>query len=75
MAEALIAMGKSVIIAGRTESNLKKTAQEIGAKAYYVLDVSKIASISGFIKEVVSKHPELDCVIKKSTPIFAHLFI
>jgi short-subunit dehydrogenase involved in D-alanine esterification of teichoic acids len=66
MAEALISMGKSVIIAGRTESSLAKTAGEIGAKAYYVLDVSDIGSIAGFVKEVVSKHPELDCVINNA---------
>jgi short-subunit dehydrogenase involved in D-alanine esterification of teichoic acids len=59
-------MGKSVIIAGRTESSLSKTASEIGAKAYFVLDVSDISSISGFIKEIVSKHPELDCLINNA---------
>ena len=66
MAEALIAMGKSVIIAGRTEASLKKTASEIGAKDFFVLDVSNITAISGFVKEVVSKHPELDCVINNA---------
>jgi NADP-dependent 3-hydroxy acid dehydrogenase YdfG len=34
MAEALIAMGKSVIIAGRIEANLRETASEIGATDY-----------------------------------------
>lgn len=66
MAEALIAMGKSVIIAGRTEDSLKKTADEIGAKAYYVLDISKTSSISGFVDKIVSEHPELDCVINNA---------
>ena len=66
MAEALIAMGKSVIIAGRTESSLKKAATEIGATAYYVLDVSNTSSISPFIKEITSKHPELDCLINNA---------
>jgi short-subunit dehydrogenase involved in D-alanine esterification of teichoic acids len=66
MAETLIGMGKEVIIAGRTESSLKMTAQEIGAKAYYVLDVSDISSISGFVRDVVSKHPELDCLINNA---------
>jgi short-subunit dehydrogenase involved in D-alanine esterification of teichoic acids len=66
MAEALIAMGKSVIIAGRTEAGLKKTAAEIGAKDYFVLDVSNIAAIAGFVKDIVSKHPELDCVINNA---------
>jgi short-subunit dehydrogenase involved in D-alanine esterification of teichoic acids len=66
MAEALIAMGKSVIIVGRTEANLKKTAEEIGAKNYFVLDVGNISAISDFVKKVVAAHPELDCVINNA---------
>ena len=66
MAEALIAMGKSVIIAGRTEATLEKSASEIGAKDYYVLDVSNISAIPGFVKDILSKHPELDCVINNA---------
>ena len=66
LAEALISLGKSVIIAGRTEANLKKTAGEIGAKAYFVLDVSNISSISGFVKDITSKYPELDCLINNA---------
>ena len=66
MAETLIGMEKEVIIAGRTEASLKKSAEEIGAKAYYVLDVSKISSIAGFVKDIASKHPELDCVINNA---------
>jgi short-subunit dehydrogenase involved in D-alanine esterification of teichoic acids len=66
MAETLIAMGKSVIIAGRTEDSLKKTTSEIGAKAYYVLDVSKTSSIPDFVKKITSEHPELDCVINNA---------
>jgi short-subunit dehydrogenase involved in D-alanine esterification of teichoic acids len=66
MAEALIAMGKDVIIAGRTQANLEKTAAEIGAKDAFVLDVSDISSIDGFIKKIVSAYPELDCVINNA---------
>lgn len=66
MAETLIGMGKEVIIAGRTEKSLKQAAAEIGAKAYYVLDVSDIASIPEFVKKVVSTHPELDCLINNA---------
>ena len=66
MAEALIASGKSVIIAGRTEAGLKKTAAQIGAKAYFVLDVSNISAIPDFVKDVLAQHPELDCVINNA---------
>lgn len=65
MAESLIAMGKKVIIAGRTEANLKRTAAEIGAD-YFVLDVSNIAAIEGFVKNIISVHPDLDCVINNA---------
>lgn len=66
MAEALIQLGKKVLIAGRTESSLEKTATEIGAAGYFVLDVSDTASIAGFIKRVVSAHPEVDCLINNA---------
>ena len=66
MAEAFIKRGKDVVIAGRTESSLKKTAEEIGAKAYYVLDVSDISSIAGFAKKVISEHPEIDCLVNNA---------
>ncbi len=66
MAEALIAMGKSVIIGGRTESSLKNAATVIGATAYYVLDISNTSLISQFIKKIISEHPELDCLINNA---------
>lgn len=65
-AEALIALGKSVIIAGRTEAKLKETAAEIGAKAYVVLDVSNTSDIRKFVQEITSKYPELDCLINNA---------
>jgi short-subunit dehydrogenase involved in D-alanine esterification of teichoic acids len=66
MADSLIAMGKSVIIAGRIEARLKKTAAEIGAKAYFVVDLSNIPAISSFVKDIVSKYPELGCLINSA---------
>jgi short-subunit dehydrogenase involved in D-alanine esterification of teichoic acids len=66
MAEALIAMGKKVLIAGRTEANLKETAAEIGAEDFFVLDVSNISAIDGFVKHITSLYPELDCVINNA---------
>lgn len=66
MAETLIGLGKEVIIAGRTEASLQKTASEIGAKAYYLFDVSNIPSIAGFVKKITSEHPELDAVINNA---------
>jgi short-subunit dehydrogenase involved in D-alanine esterification of teichoic acids len=66
MAEELISMGKSVIVAGRTEASLKETAAEIGAKGYMVLDVSAVATIPDFVKDLVAKYPDVDCVINNA---------
>ncbi|SCV48879.1 related to oxidoreductase [Fusarium fujikuroi] len=60
LAEYLISKGKKVLLAGRTESNLKSTTQEIGAAGYYVLDTGKTADIPAFVKKITSEHPELD---------------
>lgn len=66
MAQSLISQGKSVIIAGRTEAKLRETAQEIGAKAYYVLDTGDTSSISPFIQKITKEHPDLDCLINNA---------
>ncbi|KAJ4264268.1 hypothetical protein NW762_005463 [Fusarium torreyae] len=66
LAEYLISKGKKVLLAGRTESNLKSTAKEIGAAGYYVLDTGKTADIPEFIKKITSEHPELDCLINNA---------
>ncbi|OJJ59556.1 hypothetical protein ASPSYDRAFT_149767 [Aspergillus sydowii CBS 593.65] len=62
----LISKGVKVLIAGRTESNLKSTAQEINAADYYVLDTGKTADIPEFISRVTAEHPELDCLINNA---------
>lgn len=59
-------MGKSVIIVGRTESKLKCTASEIGAKTYYTLDTGDVKSIPGFVSTVTKEHPEVDCLINNA---------
>lgn len=66
MAQTLLSMGKRVLIAGRTESNLKQTASEIGATAYYVLDTGKPSDIGPFVSKVTKDHPELDCLINNA---------
>ncbi|KFA68374.1 hypothetical protein S40285_02493 [Stachybotrys chlorohalonatus IBT 40285] len=66
IAEYFIAQGKKVLLAGRTESKLKTTADEIGAAGYYVLDTGKVADIPGFVEKVVADHPELDCIVNNA---------
>jgi short-subunit dehydrogenase involved in D-alanine esterification of teichoic acids len=66
LSQRLIQDGKKVIIVGRTESNLKATAAEIGAAAYYVLDTGNISAIPAFIKKLVSEHPDVDCLVNNA---------
>ncbi|KAK9423217.1 putative Short-chain dehydrogenases/reductase [Seiridium unicorne] len=61
-----VSQGKKVIIAGRTESNLKSTAKEIGAAGYYVLDTGRISDIPSFISKITKEHPELDCLVNNA---------
>lgn len=44
----------------------KLTAREIGAAAYYVLDIGKVSEIPEFVKKVTSEHPELDCLVNNA---------
>lgn len=66
LAENLIKAGKTVLIAGRTESSLKSTADEIGAAGYYVLDTGKTDQIPSFVKSVIKEHPKLNCIINNA---------
>lgn len=65
LSQQLIKDGKKVIIAGRTESTLKQTAQEIGAD-FYVVDTGDIRSIPKFVEKLVSEHPDVDCLINNA---------
>ncbi|KAF2621400.1 NAD(P)-binding protein [Macroventuria anomochaeta] len=74
LSQQVIKDGKTVIIAGRTESKLKDSAKEIGATAYYcsvtaictfvryVLNTGDVASIPDFVKKITKEHPDLDCL-------------
>ncbi|KAJ5766164.1 NAD(P)-binding protein [Penicillium nucicola] len=66
IAEYLLKEGKKVIIAGRTENTLRETAKEIGATDYFVLDTGKIDQISSFVDSIITKYPELDCLINNA---------
>jgi short-subunit dehydrogenase involved in D-alanine esterification of teichoic acids len=66
LSERLIKDGKKVLIAGRTESNLKTTAKDIGAAGYYVLDTGDTASIPAFVERLVKEHPDVDCLINNA---------
>ena len=66
IAQYLISKGKKVLIAGRTESNLKSAAAEINAAGYYVLDTGAIGSLPAFIEKITREHPELDCLVNNA---------
>lgn len=66
LAENLIKAGKTVLIAGRTESTLQSTAKEIGAAGYYVLDTGDTEAIPSFVKKIVADHPKLNCLINNA---------
>ncbi|KAF8607906.1 NAD(P)-binding protein [Ceratobasidium sp. AG-I] len=65
-AQSLIKRGKTVYIAGRTESSLAKTAKEIGAAGYFVVDVGDIPTLPAFVEKVTKEAPEVDCVINNA---------
>ncbi|KAJ3052454.1 hypothetical protein HK097_006251 [Rhizophlyctis rosea] len=56
---------QKVIIAGRTESNLKQTASEVPGLEYIVVDVGKVDNLAEFVKTATTRFPDIDCVISK----------
>lgn len=66
LSQQLIKDGKKVIIAGRTESNIKAAAQEMGAAAYYVLDTGDTSSIPKFVEKLIADHPDVDCLVNNA---------
>ncbi|KID93666.1 NAD(P)-binding domain protein, partial [Metarhizium majus ARSEF 297] len=57
MARHLVSKGKTVLLAGRTESNLQSAARDVGAAGYYLLDVGKTADMSPFVGRITREHP------------------
>lgn len=55
-----------VIIAGRTESQLRATAHEIGATDFLLVDTGEVDKIPAFVSSTLQKYPELDCLINNA---------
>lgn len=66
MAKWIVSQGKSVIIAGRTESKLQDASKKLSNCPYYVLDTGSIPDIAPFCKRVIQEHPEVDCLINNA---------
>lgn len=66
LAEALLAQGNRVIIAGRREALLAEVSRANPGMAYAVLDVEDGASIPGFAARVLAAHPDLNVLINNA---------
>lgn len=66
LAEYFLSKNKKVIIAGRTQSNLEKTSQELGGIPFYVLDTSDIYALEEFVQKITRDHSDLDCLVNNA---------
>lgn len=66
MAEWLQKEGKKVILVGRTESKLQAASAELHDAPYYILDTGDTKAIPAFAQQVVSAHPDVDCLINNA---------
>lgn len=68
IAANFIKHGKQVIIAGRTESKLLETQEELGPDciATITVDVAERASLSDFAKRVIADYPQVDCLVNNA---------
>ncbi|MBO5422787.1 MAG: SDR family oxidoreductase [Fibrobacteraceae bacterium] len=65
MAKKFVAEGASVLIAGRNEKNLKKTANEIGCQ-YLSLDVSKPSTFDSFVEQADQMLGGVNCIVNNA---------
>lgn len=63
VAESLIKEGVQVYINGRIEEKCSKVAEEIGAKGYYVGDLSETTTASLITKKFINEHERLDILV------------
>ncbi|EAT86434.1 hypothetical protein HBI56_101380 [Parastagonospora nodorum] len=64
LAEKIVQDGKQVILVGRRKEKLDEFQQKYGSEKVQsiVFDISKLEEIPNFVKEVTSKHSDLDSV-------------
>lgn len=65
MAEKFVAEGARVVIAGRNESTLKKTAEKIGCE-YLILDVNDVSSYDMFLNDVINILGDVDVLVNNA---------
>lgn len=65
MAKKFVSEGADVLIAGRNEETLRKSANEIGCK-YLLLDVQDVPSFEGFIKDADHLLGGINCLVNNA---------
>ncbi|RAR08965.1 NAD(P)-binding protein [Stemphylium lycopersici] len=68
LAEKIVQDGKHAIIVGRRQEKLDEFQKAHGSEKVtsYVFDITKLNEIPQFVKDVTTKHPDLDCVFLNS---------
>ncbi|OAL53849.1 short-chain dehydrogenase/ reductase-like protein [Pyrenochaeta sp. DS3sAY3a] len=68
LAEKIVEAGKKVIVVGRRQDKLDEFVQKHGSDKAdsIVFDIIKLDAIPDFVKDVTSKHPDLDSVFLNS---------
>lgn len=60
------ALGKKVILAGRTEEKLQAASKQLNDAPYYVMDTGDVASLKAVVDRVTQQHPEVDALINNA---------
>lgn len=66
VAESLIAEGAEVCIVSRNETNIKKTAQEIGATYFEIADLSIKGETAKLVERALSKMGQIDILVNNT---------
>ncbi|USP81538.1 Short-chain dehydrogenase/ reductase protein [Curvularia clavata] len=68
LAERIVQDGKHAVIVGRRQDRLDEFQKKHGSDKVdsVVFDITKLDEIPKFVKDVTSKHPDLDCVFLNS---------
>jgi short-subunit dehydrogenase involved in D-alanine esterification of teichoic acids len=68
LAEKIVQDGKQVIVVGRRKEKLDEFQQKYGSDKVdtAVFDITKLEEIPQFIKDITSKHPDLDSIFLNS---------
>lgn len=66
LAEKIVQDGKQVILVGRRKEKLDEFARQHDTLDTIVFDITKLDEIPKFVKDVTTKHPDLDCIFLNS---------